>query len=210
MVETASLALVAFLVTVDPIGLIPIFLALTGGETASSRRRIALKGTLLGGAVLVLFALVGDGALKALGIGIPAFKIAGGITLLLLAVEMVFERRVQRRSSTAVNMAEEQQHDPAGVAVFPLAMPLIAGPAAITTVILQVSAQDGDLAGRLVVLLALLVSLAAVYAALVAASLLGRVLGPTLVLMLSRMLGLLLAALSVQFVLDGVKEAFGL
>jgi multiple antibiotic resistance protein len=208
VLETASLALVAFLVTIDPVGLVPIFLALTPGEAGPGRRRIALKGTALGGAILIGAALFGDRGLEALGIGIPAFRIAGGITLLLLAVEMVFQHRGPRRSTTAESMAGEL--DPGGVAVFPLAMPLIAGPAAITTVILQVSRQDGNLAGDLAVLAALLASLVVTGAVLVAASYLGRALGPTLVLMLSRLLGLLLAALSVQFVIDGVKEAFGL
>ena len=209
MLETGSLAFVAFLVTIDPIGLVPIFLALTGGETTAGRRRIALKGSLLGGAILLAFALLGEPGLRTLGIGLPAFRIAGGITLLLLAVEMVFEHRAQRRSSTAEQLAGEHD-DAGGVAVFPLAMPLVAGPAAITTVILQVSRQGGDVAGLAAVLLALAASLVVVAASLVAASYLGRLLGPTLVTMLSRLLGLLLAALSVQFVIDGVKEAFGL
>ena len=202
------MALVAFLVTIDPVGLAPIFLALTRDFTAAERRRVAARGCLLGGGVLLAFALLGEPALRTLGISIPAFRIAGGITLLLLAVEMVFEHRARRRSSTAETMAEE--NDTGGVAAFPLAMPLIAGPAAITTVILQVSSQDGDPAGLLAVMAALLACLVLTYASLIAASLLAKALGPTLVLLLSRLLGLLLAALSVQFVIDGVKEAFGL
>ncbi len=208
MLETASLVFVAFLVTIDPIGLVPIFLALTPLETPIARRRIALKGVAIGGCILLLFALVGEPGLRTLGISIPAFCIAGGITLLLLAIEMVFEHRAERRSTTAERVAGE--HDPGGVASFPLALPLIAGPAAITTVILQVSRQEGSLAGEVTVVLALIAALAVTGAALVAASHLGRVLGPTLVRMLSRLLGLLLAALSIQFVIDGVKEAFGL
>ena len=154
MLETASLAFVALLVTIDPIGLVPIFLALTPLETAASRRLTALKGVAIGGCILLAFALIGEPGLRTLGISIPAFRIAGGITLLLLAVEMVFERRGERRESTAGRMADE--HDPGGVAAFPLAMPLVAGPAAITTVILQMSRQQGDLAGQATVLLALL------------------------------------------------------
>ena len=208
MLEIASVALVAFLVTMDPVGLAPIFLALTRDFTAAERRRVAARGCLLGGGVLLAFAVLGEPALRTLGISIPAFRIAGGITLLLLAVEMVFEHRARRRSSTAETMAGE--NDAGGVAAFPLAMPLIAGPAAITTVILQVSSQDGDPAGLLAVMAALLACLVLTYASLIAASLLAKALGPTLVLLLSRLLGLLLAALSVQFVIDGVKEAFGL
>ncbi len=208
MLETGSLAFVALLVTIDPIGLVPIFLALTPLETAANRHRTALKGVAIGGCILLVFALMGEPGLRTLGISIPAFRIAGGITLLLLAIEMVFERRGERRESTAERMAGE--HDPGGVAAFPLAMPLVAGPAAITTVILQMSRQQGDLAGQATVLLALLAALAVTGAALVAASYLGRVLKPTLVRVLSRLLGLLMAALSVQFVIDGVKEAFGL
>jgi multiple antibiotic resistance protein len=203
------MALVAFLVTIDPVGLAPIFLALTRDFDPAQRRRIAGRGVLLGGGVLLGFALLGEPALRTLGISIPAFRIAGGITLLLLAVEMVFEHRARRRSSTAEAAAAEET-DPSGVAAFPLAMPLVAGPAAITTVILQVSSQDGDVAGLAAVVAGLLACLALTYASLIAASLLAKALGPTLVLLLSRLLGLLLAALSVQFVIDGVKEAFGL
>jgi multiple antibiotic resistance protein len=208
MLEAGSLAFVAYLVTIDPIGLIPIFLALTPNATTEGRRRIALIGVGLGGIILFVFAILGEPALRALGISLPAFRIAGGITLLLLALEMVFQHRSQRRSNTAESMAGE--HDPGGIAVFPLAMPLVAGPAAITTVILQVSRRQGQLDLQIAVVAALLAALALTAAVLLAASYLGRALGPMLVVVLSRLLGLLLAALSVQFLIDGVKEAFGL
>jgi multiple antibiotic resistance protein len=208
VLEAGSLAFVAYLVTIDPIGLVPIFLALTPVMTPAARRRVALKGVAVGGAVLLVFAFIGEPGLRALGISLPAFRIAGGITLLLLALEMVFEHRAQRRSGTAESMAGE--HHATASAIFPLAIPLVAGPAAITTVILQMSHRQGQPDLQIAVIAALVAALALTAAILVAASHLGRLLGPTLVVVLSRLLGLLLAALSIQFVIDGVKEAFGL
>jgi multiple antibiotic resistance protein len=208
VLEAGSLAFVAYLVTIDPIGLIPIFLALTPVMTPGARRRVALKGVAVGGAVLLVFAFIGEPGLRALGISLPAFRIAGGITLLLLALEMVFEHRVQRRSSTAESMAVE--HHATAIAIFPLAIPLVAGPAAITTVILQMSHRQGQPELQIAVIAALVAALALTAIVLLAASYLGRALGPTLVMVLSRLLGLLLAALSVQFLIDGVKDAFGL
>ncbi|HET6469245.1 MAG TPA: MarC family protein [Geminicoccaceae bacterium] len=205
MAETALLALVAFLVTIDPLGLVPIFIALTHGAEPAQRRQMAAKGVLVGGAVLLLFAVLGEKALTTLGIGMAAFRIAGGIVLLIVAIEMVLERRTDRRNTTAGRLMEEHVHE--DIAVFPLAIPLIAGPAAITTVILQTSTA-GDLGAFAAVLLAMLAVLALVWLVLVLSSALAGALGPTLVMVLSRLLGLMLAALAVQYVIDGIREAF--
>jgi multiple antibiotic resistance protein len=203
---TATQAFVTFFVTVDPIGLVPIFIGLTRHVPLPRRRLAAAKGVLVGAAVLLVFALFGDAALARLGIGLPAFRISGGILLLLLALEMVFERRGQRRTEAAEHLQEELAVE--DISVFPVGIPLIAGPAAITAVILQITRHAGDAAGQLAVLLALAAVLALAYALLVASGWIGRMLGPTLVTMLSRLLGLLLAALAVQHVIDGLREAF--
>ena len=205
MAETFVLALTAFLVTIDPIGLVPIFIALTRGADAARRRAMAVKGVLIGGAILLLFALAGERALTALGIGMPAFRIAGVLLLLAIAFEMVFEKRSERRAGTAGQAVDEPQVD---VSVFPLGIPLIAGPAAITTTILQTGAHAGDPARQALVVGAMLTVLALVTSTLLASSMLAARLGPTLVGVLSRLLGLILAALAVQQVIDGVHAAF--
>jgi multiple antibiotic resistance protein len=206
MLDTALPALVAFLVTIDPLGLIPIFVALTAAATPAYRRQMATKGVLVGGGVLLVFAVLGEKVLTGLGIGMGAFRIAGGIVLLIVAVEMVLERRTDRRGSTAGQLRIEQPQE--DVAVFPLAIPLIAGPAAITSVILQTSRAAGDPLAIAAVIGAMLVVLVLVWIVLCLSSVLANALGPTLVMVFSRLLGLLLAALAVQYVIDGIKDAF--
>ena len=206
MLETFSLAFVAFLVTIDPLGMVPIFLGVTGGIDTKGRRRTALQGTIIGALILLLFALVGEAALGALGIGLPAFRIAGGLMLLAIAFEMVFERRTKRRGETAEHIRDEGQGT--DLAIFPIGVPLIAGPGAITAAILQMSLTGGDLTGQALVLVALALNLALLYLTLRLAAELGRHLSPTLILILSRLLGLILGALAVQFIIDGVLAAF--
>jgi multiple antibiotic resistance protein len=198
-------AFVTFFVAIDPIGLVPLFIALARGRAAPDRRQVALRGVLVGAAVLFVFALFGEATLTRLGIHLPAFRIAGGITLLLMALEMVFERRAQRRSSTAETLHDERPNE--DLAVFPLAIPLIAGPAAITAVILQVSGRADDPAGKLAVCAALLAVLVITLLLLLASSAVGRWLSPTLTMIMSRVLGLLLAALAVEYILVGLKAA---
>ena len=206
MIETFFLAFVAFLVTVDPLGLVPIFLGVTSGLDLAGRRRTALQGTVIGAVVLLLFALAGEAVLGVLGIGLPAFRIAGGLMLLAIAFEMVFERRTKRRGETAEHIRDEGQGADAGI--FPIGVPLIAGPGAITAAILQMSLAEGDLTGQALVLAALALNLALLYLTLRLAAELGRHLSPTLILVLSRLLGLILGALAVQFIIDGAVAAF--
>lgn len=208
MSETLLLAFTAFLVTIDPIGLVPIYIGLTRGASAERRRAMALKGVGVAAVILVLFAVVGERALATLGIGMPAFRIAGGLLLLAIGFEMVFQRRGERRGGNAGQPVDDSH--PQDVAVFPLAIPLIAGPAAITTAILQTGAHTGDIVAEALVIAAMLAVLALVACTLMASTLLASVLGPTLVGVLSRLLGLVLAALAVQQVIDGSKSAFGL
>ncbi len=205
MLEALWTAIVALLVTVDPLGLVPIFVALTPGADAAERAAIARRAVLLASAVLLLFAVAGEAVLAWLGIGMPAFRVAGGLFLFLLALEMVFERRGPRRTGTAEGLADDR---PGGdLAVFPLGIPLIAGPAAITTTILVADRLGRTMTGRLAVVAAVLVTLGVTWGALLVAGRLARAMGPTLIGVASRLLGLLLGALAAQYVLDGVVAA---
>lgn len=195
-------------VVIDPIGLAPMFVALTPGESAADRRRMAVRGTALAGIVLVTFALVGEALLAALRISLPAFRIAGGLLLFLLAIDMVFARHSGVRAPTRREQVEaEAKRD---ISVFPLAVPLIAGPGAITTVLLATS-RGGDSAaalGALLAMLALVLLLA--LAALLSATRLTRLLGETGTNVVGRVFGIVLAALAVQFVLDGLRAGLNL
>jgi multiple antibiotic resistance protein len=194
------------LVVVDPVGLVPAFLATTEGLSTRLRRQIAWRACLIAGAILIGAALVGDWLLRQLGITLPAFRIAGGLLLFAVAFEMVLGWRVQRDANDAEQAVEEHAHD---LAAFPLAIPLMAGPGAITATIL-LAGQTGY---RVQWLAALLVVVAAVMAACLmsylAAERIGKLLGVTGNIVLSRLLGVILAALAVQYVVDGVRAAFG-
>ena len=191
------------LVIVDPLGLAPIFAALMRGFSEKSKRESAIRGTLLGSGILFLFALAGDVLLKTLGIGLPAFRIAGGLLLFLLALDMIFARPSGMRASTVRQQREESyQQD---IPVFPLAIPLLAGPGAITTVLLYTGGSDA--AQVAVFVFVLLVVLLLTLASLLLAPRVMRLFGDTGTNVLSRDLGVLLAALAVQFVLDGLRTS---
>ena len=207
MTETLIAAFVTFVVVIDPVGLTPLFATLVAGHAAAERRRIALRGVLIAAAVLIGFAIGGRSVLTYLGIGLPAFRIAGGILLLLLAVDMVMARQTGLRATTPPEEAESDARD--DVSVFPLAIPLIAGPGAMTSVVLLTASPQGGLAGQAAILAVLAVVLAATLAAFLAAERLLAVLGVTGVNVIGRVMGILLAGLSVQFVIDGIRAVFG-
>ena len=192
---------VILVVVIDPIGLSPMFAALTHGETPAYQRRMAVKGTALAAGVLVVFVLVGDGLLRALGISLAAFRIAGGVLLFLLAIDMVFARHSGLRSTTLREQAEAEQRK--DISVFPLAIPMIAGPGAITTVLLTVGNQP-SLMTSLVFLLVLAMVLLLTLGALLLAPRIMAVMGETGANVVTRTLGIVLAALAVQFMLDGL------
>ena len=196
-------AFVTLLVVVDPIGLAPIFAALTQGFSDKQKRESAIRGTALGAVILFLFALAGDVLLDALGIGLPAFRIAGGLLLFLLSLDMVFARPSGMRATTVREQEEEEyQQD---ISVFPMAIPLIAGPGAITTVLLFTGGSStGQVALFMVVLLVILLL---TLGSLLLAPRVMRLFGETGANVLSRVLGVLLAALAVQFVLDGLHAS---
>ncbi|EFO29988.1 membrane protein YhcE [Roseibium sp. TrichSKD4] len=199
-------AFATLFVTIDPVGLAPMFLALTAGMSQIDRKRVAIRATLTGGIILGVFYLTGPTFLDVLGISVSAFRIAGGILLFLIAVEMVFGKRQARKTETAEKMAEtaeEQHRSIQELAVFPLAIPLIAGPAAISAIIL-LSGEAPDTityAGLGLVIFTVVISCLGSF---LLADKIERRLGDTAQLIITRLLGVILAALSVQFVADGV------
>ncbi|MBA5776813.1 MarC family protein [Stappia sp. F7233] len=198
-------AFATLFVTIDPVGLAPMFLAVTAGATPRQRRKIAVQATLIGGGILLLFLVAGKSVLKTLGISVPAFQIAGGLLLLMIAVEMVFEKRQKRKTETAEKAMAGHHDDLHGVAVFPLGIPLISGPAAISAVILLSSeARDAISYTGLIAVIAIIVGSCLV--AFLLASRIERLLGETASMVITRLLGVLLAALSVQFIADGVAS----
>jgi multiple antibiotic resistance protein len=197
--ETVT-AFVALFVVIDPVGTTPIFVALTRGMAPRRRRAVALRAVLVAAGILLIFAAMGESVLAFFGISMPAFRIAGGMLLFLTALEMLFERRGKRREEKVPEHEADASADPS---VFPLALPLIAGPGAIATVILL--ADGGGWAGAA---WASGVMLAVLLLCLLLFSLAGpieRLLGTTGINVFTRVLGMLLAALSVQFVVDGVR-----
>jgi multiple antibiotic resistance protein len=194
-------ALVTLLVVVDPIAIAPIFLAVTPNMTATQRERIARHAVLVGLLILVIFALAGKAVLDFIGISMAAFRVAGGILLFLTALDMLFERRTKRREGSSTE-PDPSHDDPS---VFPLAIPLIAGPGAIASVILLVGEKPGG-EGLVVVLGTLVVVLLLMYVMLRMSSRLEQSVGKVAINVFTRIFGMLLAALSVQFVLDGLAE----
>ncbi len=207
MTEIATLITVfsTLFIIIDPPGLAPIFLALTQGLSPAQRRTIALRACVISAVLMLMFLFVGEAVLNFIGISMPAFRIAGGVLLFLTALEMLFQRRQARRADNA----EEGAADHDDPSVFPLALPLIVGPGAITTIILFAGqAQTAlDIVTLAVVMLSVLVI---VFLAFLSSSAIERLLGKTGLNILTRVLGMLLAALAIQFILDGIRQSFGL
>lgn len=197
-IDLAITAFVSLFVIIDPIGLAPLFVAVTQGNTKAQRRGIAIRACLVGFGILAIFGLAGEAVLSVIGIGMPAFRISGGLLLFLTAIEMLFEKRTQRRENQA-----EPAPDPS---VFPLAMPLIAGPGAMTTMILLTGQYSGDVAGQAMVFGVMTMVLTLVFIMFLAGNLIERILGHTGINLITRLFGMFLAALSVQFVIDGIRD----
>jgi multiple antibiotic resistance protein len=198
MTATLISAFITLLVVIDPIGLGPIFIGLTLGLDPLTRRKIALEACLIAFCVLAGTALIGDWLLRMLGISLAAFRIAGGLLLFAIAFEMVFGHRMERKASMAgVNEAR-------GIAAFPLAIPLMAGPGAITAMVLLAGRLDGNMPGLALLIAIMGIVIAASLAVFLASGRLGRLLGVQGQMVLGRLLGVLLAALAVQYVADGI------
>lgn len=194
-------AFVTLFVTVDPVGLAPLFLALTAGMTAAQRRLVALRAIMISAPVLAVFVIAGTAILKTFGITLNAFQVAGGLLLFYIAFQMIFDKRTERQMESAQKLISAD--DIRNVAIFPLAIPLLAGPGAISAIIL-LSSKFHSITGRLELLGICAAILVVSYAVLLAATRVDRFLGDTGRIVLTRLLGVLLAALSVQFVADGV------
>ena len=204
MIDLFISAFVTFFVVIDPPGCAPIFSSLTAGTTAAHQRAMAIRSTLVAGAILLAFALVGKAFLSALHISLDAFRIAGGIMLFLIALDMVFEKRTERRENRAQDVIAKEHDD---ISIFPMGIPMIAGPGSIASAMLLTSRADGW-AERGVVLGALAVTLLLTMVALLLAGPLMKALGYKLEAMITRVLGVILAALAAQFVIDGIKASF--
>ncbi|MCC6826873.1 MAG: MarC family protein [Novosphingobium sp.] len=199
-------AFVTLFVVIDPPGCAPIFAGLTSGATAAQARAMALRACLIAGLILVLFALFGEQLLGALHIELNSFRIAGGIMLFLIALEMVFEKRTRRREERAEKIRATPEVE--DVSVFPLAIPMLAGPGSIATIMLLMSRAQGTQA-TLVILASLVAVMVLSLLALLAAGPLMRLIGTQVEAVITRLLGVLLAALAAQYVVDGVRAVIG-
>jgi multiple antibiotic resistance protein len=197
MIELYISSLITFFVVIDPPGCAPIYATL-----AAQKRAMAFRAVGVSAAILFVFALFGEALLKGLGISLASFRIAGGIMLFLIALEMVFEKRTERREDRAAKVASDPEAD--DVSIFPMAMPMIAGPGSIASVMLLMSRNSG-IERSAVVLAAMVTILLLTLVALLAAGPIMRILGAKIEAVITRLLGVLLAALAVQFVLDGLS-----
>ncbi|SOD91979.1 MarC family protein [Caenispirillum bisanense] len=206
MIDVLLNALVVFFVVIDPIGLVPVFIGLTQGFTPAARRRIAVRGCLIAFVIILFFAYFGEIVLNALSIEMPAFRIAGGALLFWIAFEMLFEKRSERKSKTAdeARTEEEARH----IAVFPMAIPLMAGPGAITTIMLMMDRYGGDMVGQGTVLAAAALVLIGSAILFMASEAVQKALGQTIIHTVSRVLGIVLAALAAQTIIAGITAIY--
>jgi multiple antibiotic resistance protein len=205
MLETASVALATFFATIGPLDVGVMYAAMTPGVSAQERRAMAIRGTLIAIIIMVPFALLGETLLATLGISLAALRTGGGILLLLIGIEMVFARSSGATSTTEEEAQEAgMKHD---ISVFPLATPLIAGPGAMGAAILLMANAEGNIALQATVIGSMLVMLLLTLACLLAASRLQRIFGNTGVHVISRIFGVLLTALAVQFMFDGIAQS---
>jgi multiple antibiotic resistance protein len=205
MIELFGEALITFLVIIDPPGCAPIFVGLTRGTSPLHRRAMAIRSCLIAWAILMFFALLGKPMLHALGISLASFRIAGGIMLFIIALDMVFERRTARRESRAHSI--EGTPEAEDISVFPMAMPMIAGPGSIASAMLWVSRAETPVHVG-IVLAAITIVMLLTLATLLAAGPLMRLIGDRVEAVITRILGVILAALAAQFIIDGLKQSF--
>lgn len=205
-------AFVTFFVAIDPVAMAPMFTTMTARMSPAWRRKMAIKAIAIASGILLAFAFGGAWLLQQIHVSIDAFRIAGGLLLFLIAVDMLFEKRSERRDERAEKVAAQQAEHPEhqdDISVFPLAIPLIAGPGAIASIMLFFAENPG-LAERSMILLGAGANLALCLVAFLAAGPLSRIMGPTVASMITRIFGILLAALAAQFVVDGIRNAFGI
>jgi multiple antibiotic resistance protein len=205
MIETAGLALATFFATIGPLDVAAMFAALTADQTAQQKRSIAIRGTLIGTVILLAFALVGEILLASLGISLAALRTAGGILLLLIGIDMVFAR-----SSGGISTTDEEETEAiskSDISVFPLATPLIAGPGAMGAAILLMADQQGNIAGQAIIVASILLILLLTFVSMLLAGKIQYWLGVTGMHVITRVMGVLLSALAVQFIFDGIRQS---
>lgn len=205
MIETASLALATFFATIGPLDVAAVFAALTVTGTQQHKRSMAIRATLIASVILVIFALVGELLLAGLGISIAALRTAGGILLLLIAIDMVFAR-----SSGGTSTTDEEEREAISkqdISIFPIATPLIAGPGAMGAAILLMANTEGDVTLQAIVIASLLAILFLTGVSLLLAGKIHQLLGVTGMHVISRIMGVLLSALAVQFIFDGMEQS---
>ena len=205
MIETAGLALATFFATIGPLDVAAMFAALTASQTAQQRRSIAIRGTLIGTVILLAFALIGEFMLAGLGISLAALRTAGGILLLLIGIDMVFARSSGGTSTT--DEEETEAISKSDISVFPLATPLIAGPGAMGAAILLMADQEGNVAGQAIIVASILLILLLTFVSMLLAGKIQHWLGVTGMHVITRVMGVLLSALAVQFIFDGIKQS---
>jgi multiple antibiotic resistance protein len=206
MLDVALTAFATFFVIIDPIGVVPLFMSLTPGMDAAQRRRTAVRAVIIATGILLTFTLLGQPILKYLGISLPAFRIAGGLLLLLLAVDMVVVKSSGIRTTTPKE-EEEAAHRP-DITVFPLAIPLIAGPGSITSVILLHSQHEGDLLAQAVTAAVMIGVLLMTLLGLLSSGRIMKLLGVTGVNVITRVFGIILSALAVSNIVEGLRGSF--
>lgn len=204
MIELFISAFATFFVVIDPPGCAPIFASLTSGASATQRRIMAIRSIVVAASILIVFAVFGEAFLGALGVSLDAFRIAGGIMLFMIALEMVFEKRTERRENRAQDVMAQEPED---ISIFPMGIPMIAGPGSIASAMLLTSRSNG-LPESLIVLGALAAVLLLTLLCLLIAGPLMKLVGNRLEAMITRLLGVILAALAAQFVIDGIKASF--
>lgn len=202
MMDIFILALATFFATIGPFDCAAIFAVLTFGQTDTAKRKTAIHGTLIAAGILLLFAITGEAIIERFGISLSALRTAGGILLLLIAIDMVFARGVSATKDETREAANKTD-----ISVFPIATPLIAGPGTMGAAILLMADQQGDIAGQSMVLAALVAILTLTFVSLMAAARIQKALGVTGTQVIARIMGVLLAALAVQFMLDGIAES---
>jgi len=204
---------VTFFVVIDPVGIAPVFAVLTNGASRSFKHRMVFKATLTGGIILLFFAFLGTYMLSALGISLPAFKAAGGALLFMIALDMIFEKRTERREKTTEGKTHDEHiHEPdenyEDISVFPIAIPFMAGPGSIATILLLMSQHGGSRMEQGLVIAALFAALLATLIILITATRIIDFLGETVANAITRILGVILAAMATQYMFDGIKAAF--
>lgn len=205
MNETAAIALTTFLATISPLNVAAVFATLTANTSSSYKRTMATRGALIAAAILIVFAMIGESLLTSLGISLAALRTSGGILLLLIGIEMVFVRTSGGTSTTEVE--EQEAAGKQDISVFPLATPMMAGPGTMGAAILLMANTQGELALQAIVIGSLVTVIFVSFIALMLASQIQKILGVTGMQVISRVMGVLLSALAVQFIFDGIKQS---